>query len=280
MQSRNFRELVENKSREGKFLCVGLDPDVSKIPAHVLAGSLEDGIVAFHRRIVDATRDIAGAYKPNAAFYEAHGEAGWRALKSTISLIIELAPDVPIILDAKRADIGNTNNGYVISAFDDLKADAITVHPYLGSEALEPFLARKEKGIIVLCRTSNKGAAEFQDLTVEGVPLYQRVAGQVVSTWNGGGNCGLVVGATYPQELSIVRSLAPELPILIPGVGAQGGDLEASVRAGRDARNGGFWIAASRAILYESAGVDFVEAARTKAHEYDGAIRTALLESR
>ncbi len=280
MSERNFRQLLEKKWDEGKFLCVGLDSDFEKIPevARPAGGGVRETIVGFNRAIVDATKDIVCAYKPNSAFYEAYGDEGWSALRETIQYIHESAPDVPVILDAKRADIGNTNDGYIAAAFDYLGADAITVHPYMGKEALRPFLERREKGIFVLCRTSNEGAGEFQDLRVGENPLYQIVAQHVAEEWNGGQNCGLVVGATYPEELRAVRAIAPDLPILIPGIGAQKGDLEKSVSAGKDARGRGIVVAASRAIIFASGGADFAAAARTKAQDIHGAIGKALLE--
>jgi orotidine-5'-phosphate decarboxylase len=276
--NRDFNQLLRAKWDEEKFLCVGLDPDIAKMPGGVRGKSAEERIVAFNRAIIDATKDLVCAFKPNNAFFEAHGEEGWRALKATTGYIREQAPEVPVILDAKRADIGNTNNGYARMAFDILEADAITVHPYLGAEAIRPFLERAEKGIIVLCRTSNPGAHEFQDIEVGGEPLYKKVAEHVASDWNTNGNCGLVVGATYPAELSEVRAVAPELPFLIPGIGAQGGDLEASVKAGKDADGKGIIVNASRAVLYASNGEDFAEAARKKVEEYNGAIRAALVK--
>jgi orotidine-5'-phosphate decarboxylase len=274
--TRDFKELLNAQWERGNFLCVGLDPDYEKIPEAARRTGVRETIVAFNRTIVDATKDIVCAFKPNSAFYEAHGDEGWNALRETIGYINEQAPDVPVILDAKRADIGNTNRGYVESAFEHLRADAITVHPYLGSEAIAPFLERREKGIIVLCRTSNPGAKELQDLNVGSEPLYKVVARLVAEKWNSNGNCGLVVGATYPGELAEIRALAGAMPILIPGVGAQGGDLEKSVSAGKDAQGRGFMLAISRAIIYASAGADYAEVARYKAQEFDGAIRKAL----
>lgn len=267
MQTRDFRQLLEAQWSQKKFLCIGLDSDFEKIPASLRERGAYEGILAFNRAIIDTTKGVACAYKPNSAFYEAHGDVGLAALRATILYINEQAPSVPVILDAKRADIGNTNEGYAASAFDHLHADAITVHPYLGAEALAPFLERKEKGVIVLCRTSNEGAGEFQDLPVDGEPLYMRVAQQVKDTWNTLGNCSLVVGATYPEELAKVRALVADMPILIPGIGAQGGDIEKTVAAGKDARGAGMIIAASRAIIFASQGEDFAQAAGTKAQE-------------
>ena len=252
--------------------------------------SLQKTIVAFNRAIVEATKDLVCAYKPNAAFYEAHGDEGICALQRTIADIHAIAPNVPVILDAKRADIGNTNAGYVDAAFGFLRADAITVHPYLGAEALQPFLARAEKGVIVLCRTSDPGTGEFQDLPVaidskEGkflaealgiepkmygyvVKLYQHVAYRVASEWNKNGNCALVVGATYPDELREVRGVVGDMPILIPGIGFQQKDvpLEEQVKQvvdnGKNSHGQGMIINSSRGIIFASKGTDFAEAAR------------------
>jgi len=263
---RDFRKLLEARWERGNFVCIGLDSELSKIPDAVRA--YDDGVVnvilRFNRAIVEATKDLACAYKPNVAFYEAHGKGGLVALRRTIVAVHCLAPEVPVILDAKRGDIGSTNVGYAEAAFEFLQADAITVHPYLGAEALQPFLARAEKGVIVLCRTSNPGAGEFQDLSVNsGEPLYRFVARRVASDkWNKNGNCALVVGATYPEELHEVRGLVGDMPILIPGIGAQGGDVEKTVSAGKDSRGRGMIINSSRGIIFASSGRDFAEAAR------------------
>lgn len=307
--TRNFRKMLEAKWAEGKFVCVGLDSDFVLIPkaAH-RTGNLRPvdeapSIIAFNRAIVRATRDLVCAYKPNLAFYEAFGSEGIEALRETIADINQAAPDVPLILDAKDADIGNTNKGYVKFAFDYLQVDAITVHPYLGGEALEPFLSRSEKGIIVLCRTSNKGAGEFQDrqvivsadeFTYPGVsrstigpvenplaytvPLYKFVAHRVMSEWNKGGNCAVVAGATYPSELAEIRKMVGDMPILIPGVGKQGGDLEQVVLNGRDSRNRGMIINSSSAVIFASNGPDFAEAARRETQKLHDQI-TALLST-
>src|SRR3989338_7707492 len=264
---RNFREMLEKKWSHSRFVCVGLDSEMSRIPKHIqdkhgvsMNRSPDLTIHSFNRQIVEATHDLVCAYKPNSAFYEAHGTNGWIALEQTVRYIHDIAPDVPVILDAKHADIGNTNNSYVEMAFGYLRVDAITVHPYLGAEALEPFLARADKGIFVLCRTSNPGAGEFQDLSVNGEPLYHVVARRVANEWNKNGNCALVVGATYPDELREVRSIVGDMPILIPGVGAQGGDVEKTVNAGKDSRRQGMIINSSRGIIFASKGADFAEA--------------------
>lgn len=276
MAERNFRQLLEAQWEQKKFLSVALDADFEKIPEHARQSGVGETLVAFNRAIVEATKDFACAFKVNPAFYEAHGDEGWAALRETIVYIHENAPDLPVILDGKRADIGNSNNGYVTSAFDHLRADAVTVHPYLGSEAIQPFLDRQNKGVIVLCRTSNPGAGEFQDLKVGGEPLYKIIARHVAANWNANGNCAVVVGATYPQELAEVRGIVGDMPILIPGIGAQGGDIEKTVRSGRDNRGAGMIITVARAIIFASDGKDFAEAARTKAAELDGAIKKAL----
>lgn len=269
-------EMLNAQWDAGRFLCVGLDTDFEKIPEAARMTGVRESIVNFNRAIIDATKDIAGSYKPNAAFYEAYGDSGFQALQETIQHIRTVAPEIPVILDAKRADIGTTNIGYTSAAFDQLAADAITVHPYLGSEALTPFLEREDKGVIVLCRTSNPGAAEFQDLEVDDEPLYMHVAKRVRDSWNTRGNCALVVGATYPEEMKKIREVADDLPFLIPGIGAQGGDLEKTVQCGKDSRGRGMIIAASRAVIYASSGADFADAARAKAQEYDATIRAAL----
>jgi orotidine-5'-phosphate decarboxylase len=273
--NRNFNDLLAGSGDQKKFLCVGLDPDFEKIPEAARRPGIRDTLVAFSRAIVDSTADIAAAYKPNSAFFEAYGDEGIAALQEICYYIIDHSPEAAIILDAKRADIGNTNRGYCSFAFDHMRADAITLHPYLGAEALQPFLERKEKGAFILCRTSNPGAREFQDLDVAGEPLYVRVAKNVAGQWNAQGNCGLVVGATYPEEMAKIRAVAPELPFLIPGVGAQGGELEAAVKAAKRP-SGGLLLAISRAIMYASTGDDYAQAARQAAQSFDSAIRAAI----
>jgi len=278
MAERNFRQLLEAQWEQGKFLCVGLDSDFEKIPEAVRQAGVGETIVAFNRAIVDATKDLVCAYKPNPAFYEAHGDEGWKALRATIQYINDAAPTVPVILDAKRADIGNTNNGYAESAFDHLHADAITVHPYFGSDALTSFFERTEKGIIILCRSSNPGSGEIQNLKVDGVPLYQIIAHMAAGPWNANGNCAVMVGATYPEELAEVRTIVGDMPILIPGVGTQGGDLEKTVAAGKDSRGRGMIISVSRAVIFASDGADFAGRAREKATALHGAIKAALVQ--
>ncbi len=278
MKTKNlsFQHKMMLAFQAGKFVCVGLDPDPKKIPEHIKADSITETIFNFNKAIIDATADIVCAYKPNSAFYEAHGLAGIMALKQTVDYISAHYPSVVIILDAKRGDIGNTNDGYVKSAFDFNKVDAITINPYMGSEANQPFLSCADKGVFVLCKTSNPGSGEFQNLMVNSVtPLYVRVAEALATHWNGRENVCLVVGATYPSELAIIRAAAPRNIILIPGIGAQGGDLEAAVRAGKDMHGAGFVINLSRSVLYASNGEDFADAARIATEETHNAINIA-----
>ena len=247
--------------KNNSVVCVGLDADVSKLPV----GTDQ---VRFNKAIIDATHDLVCAYKPNSAFFEALGDEGVRNLKQTCDYINEKYPEIPIILDAKRADIGNTNQGYVDFAFDYLGVDAITVQPYMGGEAVQPFLDRVDKGIIVLCRTSNDGSAEFQDLKVDGTPLYKIVAKNVSSNWNKNNNCMLVVGATYPEEIAEVRAIVgDDMWFLIPGVGAQGGDVEKTVKSAKNSEGIGMIINSSRGIIFASSGADYAEVAHAKTVE-------------
>ncbi len=239
----SFLDKLNSKWVQQKFVCVGLDSDYSKIDPSI---SLFD----FNKNIIDQTAELVCCYKLNSAFYEAEGIKGLEALKQTIAYIHEKYPEIPVIIDAKRGDIGNTNQGYLKSIFDDLGADAVTVNPYLGKEALEPFLKRIDKGIIILAKTSNPGAGEFQDLMVEGKPLYQIVAEHIAQGWNQNGNCAVVVGATYPEELKKVREIIGDMPILIPGVGAQNGDLENAVKNGLNSQRQGIIIHSARGIIF------------------------------
>lgn len=265
-QSRHFRKLLEAQWAKKHFVCVGLDSDYAKLPSSAyIADDKAATLLAFNIAIINATYDIVCAYKPNTAFYEAYGDLGFQVLRNTIAYIHKIAPEVPVILDAKRGDIGNTNLGYVKEAFDYFKADAITVHPYLGAEALQPFLDQKDKGIIILCRTSNPGSGEIQNLLVNGKPLYQVIAQQITEHWNAHKNCAIVAGATYPEELKIIRSIiGDDIPILIPGIGAQGGDLQKTVLACKNSTNTGMIISASRSIIFASDEPNFAEAARTE----------------
>ncbi len=275
--SRDFRELLETKWDERKFLCVGLDSDLEKIPDAAQKEDTRATMVAFNRAIVDATKTIVCAYKPNPAFYEARGEEGFAALRETIAYILDVAPDIPVILDAKRADILSTNEQYAISAFEHLRADAITVNPYLGVEPLKPFFEREERGVIVLCHTSNPGARELQNLSVDGgEALYKYVARSAAERWNERGNCCVFVGATYSEELAEVRNIVGDMPILVAGIGAQDGDLEKTIRAGLTQRNRGLIVNASRSILFASKGADFADVAGARARELDSRIRESL----
>lgn len=252
----------------GSLLCIGLDSEVTKLPEGV-------DQAAFNKVIVDATHDLVCAYKPNTAFYEAQGAEGIQVLKDTCDYIREVAPDVLIILDAKRADIGNTNNGYVQFAYDYLGADAITLHPYLGGEALEPFLKRADKGAIILCRTSNPGSGEFQDSVAGTKKLYEFIANSVAHDWNVNKNCLLVVGATYPEEAATIRQIVgDDVWFLVPGVGAQGGSVEATMNAAQNSHGDGLIISSSRDIIFASSGSDFAEAARSKADALRSEINT------
>jgi len=280
-RERNFRTMLENQWDQGNFVCIGLDSDLSKIPEAARRSSPYETILTFNRDIVEATKNSVCAYKPNIAFYEALGGEGLQVLCHTIKFINMAAPRVPVILDCKRADIGNTNRGYATEAFDFLKADAITVHPYLGREALQPFLEKKDKGIIVLCRTSNPGAGEFQNLLVDGsMPLYQVVARKVAKEWNSNGNCAVVVGATYPEELAHVRGIVDDMPILIPGIGKQGGDVEETIKAGKDSRGKGMIINSSRGIIFASNRPDFADAALKETQKLHDEIHQCLQTER
>lgn len=243
------------------LVCVGLDSELSKLPQHLSSNSAPQ--LDFNKAIIDVTADLVCAYKPNAAHYEAAGPAGVEQLKDTIAYIHRKHPRIPVILDAKRGDIGSSNEQYAKYVFEYLEADAVTLHPYLGRESLEAFLGMKDKGMIILCRTSNPGAGELQDLEVNGEKLYRRVARQVASEWNMNGNCLLVVGATYPQELQEIREIVgPDMPLLMPGLGAQGGEVEVSIKAGLGANLRGLIANSARGIIFASGGEDFAEAAR------------------
>lgn len=277
-----FLEKLRRRWSDGRtLLCVGLDLELEQLPtAHDANGAavdVETALFSFNTAIIDATADLVCAYKPNVAFYERHGAAGWNALARTIAYIHSRFPAVPVLLDAKRGDMGNTAQAYADAIFDTLDADAVTLHPYLGSDALRPFLSRADCGCFILAHTSNPGASEFQDLTLrtaDGIeePLYLAVARRVAERWNGYGNCGLVVGATYPEQLAAVRQVVGDLPLLIPGIGAQGGDLAAVVNAGLDSQGAGLLISASRSIIYASNSADFAEAARREAERLRDAI--------
>ncbi len=240
-------------------VCIGLDTDIRLIP-EFLQSELNP-LFEFNKQIIDATIDLAGAYKPNFAFYEAHGVQGWDALYATVNYIRQKGGDCITIADAKRGDIGNTAKMYAQSIFDDLGFDSVTVNPFMGSDAVEPFLERETCGAFILCLTSNSGAMDFQFMEGGGEYLFEKVAKKITS-WNRLGNAGLVVGATRGEDMYRVREIAGDAPFLIPGIGAQGGDLYAAVRTNyRDGKHLAF-INSSRSIIYASGGKDFAEAAR------------------
>lgn len=293
MSERSFFQRLEAQWARGHFVCVGLDSEYEKIPEHLRekhesrVGLRSSRVIEdFNCEIIRATHDIVCAYKPNMAFYE--GELGLFALKKTVEFLRQIAPEVPVILDFKRGDIGNTNRGSVKFAFDSLQADAVTVSPYLGIGALKPFLERKDRGIFILCRTSNPEAGEFQDLLIRnpafppGMPdictLYEYVALRVTKHWNSNGNCALIVGATQPEELARVRAIVGDMPILIPGIGAQGGDLQSTLKSGLTPKKQGVIINSSRGVIYASSGKDFSEIARCEVQKLNGKIQRILQE--
>ncbi|MBI4759495.1 MAG: orotidine-5'-phosphate decarboxylase [Chloroflexi bacterium] len=241
----SFLEKLEFAVAQSRsLLCIGLDPDPTRVPERFLGDP--DPVFAFNRSIIDATADLVCAYKPNIAFYEALGIDGLQALKKTIDYVPQ---GLPVILDAKRGDIGSTAQAYARAAFEYWRADAVTVNPFLGYDAVEPFLSYADRGILLLCRTSNPGASDFQGLPCPDRPLYLVIAEKALE-WNTAGNVGLVMGATYPRELALVREIAPDLWFLVPGVGSQGGDLRAALRAGLDARGAGLMVNVSRQVIY------------------------------
>jgi orotidine-5'-phosphate decarboxylase len=256
----NFSQRLRRIQRKNNsLLCIGLDTDLRKIPEFLF--EYGDPILEFNRAIIEATSDLVCAYKLNMAFYESTGEHGWHTVHQTLARI---PGGIVSIGDAKRGDIGNSSEMYARLLVDDYEFAASTVNPYMGSDSVAPFLENAEQGAFVLVVTSNPGAKDFQYLKVGGRPLYERVIRKARS-WNARKNCGLVVGATRPRELQRVRHLAPDMPILIPGIGAQGGDLRSAVRYGCDAKGEMAVINASRSIIYASRGKDFADAARTAA---------------
>ena len=249
------------------MLCVGLDPDPARLPASLRDAT--DAIFAFCRAIVDATAQYACAFKPQIAYFAAARAED--ALEALIDHIHRAHPGKPVVLDAKRGDIGATAERYALEAFERYRADAVTVNPYMGFDSIEPWLAWKDRGVLLLCRTSNPGGSDLQSLDVGGERLFERVARLAAGSWNTSGQLGLVVGATFPAELARVRELSGELPLLVPGIGAQGGDIDATVRAG-GAR---MLVNSSRAILYASSGEDFADAAARAARDTRDALRRA-----
>jgi len=260
--------LRERWQTANTLVCVGLDPEPAKFPARFSNDA--DAVFAFCRDIADATAPYACAFKPQIAHFAALGAEA--ALERLIAHLKSVHPDVPVILDSKRGDIGSTAQHYATEAFDRYGADAVTVNPYLGRDALQPFLDRDDRGVIILCRTSNAGAGELQDLLVAGRPLYQHVAEKAAIEWNANGNIALVVGATWPEQLADVRALVKDMPLLVPGVGAQGGDAAAVVSNARTPDGTGLMVSSSRAVLYASRGDDYAEAAARAARELRDAI--------
>lgn len=260
----SFQQKLERTiKKNNSLLCIGLDTDIQKLPKHLLAEN--DPIFTFNKATIDATHDLVCSYKINLAFYEANAIEGATVMKKTMHYLNEAYPDIPALADAKRGDIGNTSAMYAQSLFDYYGFDATTINPYLGVDSVEPFLKYKEKGVIILCRTSNPGAADFQDLEVDGEPLYIKVAKKVIE-WNKiNNNCLLVVGATWPEEMKAIRAVAPGMFFLVPGIGAQGGDLQATLEAGLTKQKSGLLMHSARDILYASNGPDFAEKARERA---------------
>jgi orotidine-5'-phosphate decarboxylase len=261
------KKLAASMESHQSMLCVGLDIDPRKVPAG--CNDNVKGLARFALRIIEATSDIVAAYKPNLAFYEALGTEGM----SLLHLICERIPDdTVIVLDGKRGDIGNSGEFYAKACFEVFDADFVTVHPYMGFDSLRPFLSHKDKGAFVLCLTSNPGARDFQWLEINGKPLYHHVARKVAS-WNTDFNCGLVVGATYPEQLQAIREAAEDMPLLIPGVGAQGGDLEKAVLNGTAGFKKPALINVSRSVLYASNEDNFDQAARAAVEKINGDIK-------
>ena len=258
-------------ARNDSLVCVGLDPEIERFPHHILAQA--SPIFHFNKDVIDATADLVCAYKPQFAHYAAYEAED--QLERTIEYIHRSHPGIPVILDAKRGDVGNTAERYAIEAFERYAADAVTVNPYLGGDALEPFLRHADRGVVVLCRTSNPGAGELQDLDVGGRRLYQVVARLAAERWNRHGNCLLVVGATCPRELAEVRELVGDMPLLVPGVGAQGGDVAQAVLHGQTRAGTGLLMSSSRGILYQSAAADFAQAARAATQNLRGQINAS-----
>jgi orotidine-5'-phosphate decarboxylase len=256
--SRFIEQLERAWDVNGSLVCVGLDPEIERFPPQVI--DQPSPIFQFNKAIIDATADLVCAYKPQFAHYAAYEAED--QLERTIDYIQSTYPGIPVILDSKRGDVGNTAERYAIEAFERYHADAVTVSPYLGGDSMEPFLKYENKGVIVLCRTSNPGAGDLQDLDVGGRRLFHAVAELAARRWNTRGNCALVVGATYPRELAEVREIVGNMPFLVPGVGAQGGDVAQAVQSGQTAAGAGLVISSSRSILYASSGENFVSAAR------------------
>ncbi len=256
-------QLVQEVKKKKSFLCIGLDVDLNKIPSHLLQE--EDPIFAFNKAIIDATQHLCVAYKPNTAFYEAYGIKGWKSLERTIRYLNKTHPEIFTIADAKRGDIGNTSTMYAKAFLEDLEFDSVTVAPYMGKDSVEPFLAFKDKHTILLALTSNQGAFDFQTKTIDGKELYKHVL-ETSKTWENSKNLMYVVGATKAEFLADIRQIIPESFLLVPGVGAQGGNLQEVCKYGMNSQIG-LLINSSRGIIYASKEKDFAEAAALKAEE-------------
>jgi orotidine-5'-phosphate decarboxylase len=246
--------------KNNSLVCVGLDSDISKLPA--IFKQNENPQFEFNRAIIDATNELVCCYKPNPAFYESRGAKGIKELKMTIDYIKGIYPDIPVIVDAKRGDIGNTNEGYAQYVFDYLNADAITLMPYMGIESLDVYFKREGKGIIIGCHSSNPGAKEFQELKIDNKPLYQLVAEEIMKQHGDNPNTLMFMGATYPEQLTDIRKIVGDMTFLVPGVGSQGGDVESFVKAGLNSQKTGLIINSSRGIIFASSGDDFAEKAK------------------
>jgi orotidine-5'-phosphate decarboxylase len=259
-----FRDRLDGAvATNGSLLCVGLDPEMAKLPDALRSLPIEAALGGFLHGIIAATADLVCCYKPNLAFFLAHGAAGWNAL---LSLRAAIPAHIPLLLDAKFGDIGSTAAMYARAAFDVVGADAVTVSPYVGGDALAPFFARDDRAAFVLCKTSNPGSGDLQDLSLaSGESVSLRIAARIREWGAARGNVGAVVGATYPTEMAAIRATIPDAPILVPGIGAQGGDVEGAVRAGIDQHGAGILVSASRSVLYASSGADFADAARAEA---------------
>jgi orotidine-5'-phosphate decarboxylase len=270
--SQFIEQLQRAWDSNNSLVCVGLDPEIERFPEQV--AEQPSPIFQFNKAIIDATADLVCAYKPQFAHYAAYEAED--QLERTIDYVHRTYPGIPVILDSKRGDVGNTAERYAIEAFERYHADAVTVSPYLGGDSMEPFLKYEDKGVIILCRTSNPGAGDLQDLEIGGRRLFHVVADLAARRWNTRGNCMLVVGATYPRELAEVREIVGNMPFLVPGVGAQGGDVAQAVQNGQTAAGAGLVVSSSRGILYASSGENFASAAR----EVTGKLRDQINASR
>lgn len=268
----NKQQLIQHIQDKKSFLCVGLDTDINKIPQQLL--ETEDPVFEFNKQIIDKTAEFAVAYKPNTAFYEVYGSKGWQSLEKTVHYIKANYPDIFIIADAKRGDIGNTSTNYAKAFFNTLKADALTVAPYMGKDSVEPFLGFEDKWIILLALTSNKGSQDFQYLNVGERLLYQQVL-QTATTWASSEKMMFVVGATHPEELGEIRKMLPDYFFLVPGVGAQGGDLQTVAKYGLS-KDCGLLVNSSRGIIYASNGTDFADRAAEEAQKLQRQMATLL----